>query len=151
MKMLARWFFKGTVILAGPFGNSAIALTGEIRFVFFENSPEPVAHLTVVEDAIFQQDLPHANSLSPGVNTGRLLYHPVYQLSPDTALSKGDETQRVGKPYFCREREERGWKRIFKTRTFQRLWQHKRNPRQGKHYRVYSLRPLPLSRVMWIK
>lgn len=102
--MLAWWFFKGIVILAGPFGNSAIALPREIRFVFLENSPEPAAHLTVVEDAIFQQDLPHANSLSPGVNTGRLLYHPVYQLSPNTALSKGDETQRVGKPYFCRER-----------------------------------------------
>lgn len=57
----------------------------------------------MVEDTFFQQDLPHANSLSPGVNTGRLLYHPVHQFSPDTALSKGDETQRMEKSPLCRE------------------------------------------------
>lgn len=57
----------------------------------------------MVEDTVFQQDLPHANSLSPGVNAGRLLDHPVYQFSADAALSKGDEIQRTEKSPLCRE------------------------------------------------
>jgi hypothetical protein len=93
----------------------------------------------MVEDTIFQQDLPHANSLSPRVNTGCLLYHPVYQLSPNTALSKGDKTWKIRKPYICREERAKGRGRgrgriIFQSRTFQRVWHHKRNSGQGKHY-----------------
>lgn len=58
-----------------------------------EDFPGMLVHLTVVENAIFQQDLPHANSLGPGVNTRSLLYHPVYQLGSHTALSMGWSTK----------------------------------------------------------
>lgn len=64
-------------------------LAREMHLACLQGFPEPVAPLTVVENTIFHQDLPHANGLSSGVNTGRLLQHPVHQLSPHTALSKG--------------------------------------------------------------
>lgn len=58
--------------------------------------PGPVAPLTVVENTVFHQDLPHAHGLSSGVNAGRLLQHPVHQFGPHTALSKGRRTKRTG-------------------------------------------------------
>lgn len=110
-----------------------------------ESFPEPVDHLTVVEDTIFQQDLPHANSLSPGVNTGCLLYHPVYQLGPNTALSKGDEEiQRTERSPLCRESGRQ---------SLRGEPSEKRGPMRGvkakKCYRIYSPRFLnQLSRVV---
>lgn len=75
------------------FSNS---LAREMHLACPEGFPGPVAPLTVVENTVFHQDLPHADGLSAGVNTGRLLQHPVHQLGPHTALSKGRWTQRMG-------------------------------------------------------
>lgn len=78
-------------------------LPREVHFLaFLEGFPGTVAHLTVVENTVFHQDLPHANSLNSGVNTRSLLQHPVHQLGSHAALSKEREDTKEGKSPPCR-------------------------------------------------
>lgn len=74
----------------------------ETRLAFLEGFPGTACHLTVVENAVFYQDLPHAHSLRSGVNTWSLLQHPVHQLGPHTALSEEWRDTKEGRSPTCR-------------------------------------------------
>lgn len=80
-----------------------------MHLAFLEGFPGTVAHLTMVENTVFYQHLPHAHSLRSGVNTWSLLQHPVHQLGSHTALStEGQDTEDGGHPH-----ADEGWEMVF--------------------------------------
>lgn len=86
----------------GPIWEFSNNLPREMHSAFLEGFPGTVSHLTMVENTVFHQDLPHAHRLSSGVNTRRLLQHPVHQFGPHTALPKGRWDTKDGKSHPCR-------------------------------------------------